>query len=123
MDNVRIFAWAALAFVLFLNYQAWQRDYPSTPVPTGSAPATSAETPPEDALPTLPNETTATDAPAAPAAPTPAPPATAAVERAPAVHVVTDVLDMEISTRGGELIRADLLRYPKVKGEADECVC
>ncbi|MGH8177247.1 MAG: membrane protein insertase YidC, partial [Steroidobacter sp.] len=31
------------------------------------------------------------------------------------IRVTTDVLSMDISTRGGDLIRADLLEYPKVK--------
>jgi len=34
------------------------------------------------------------------------------------VHVRTDVLDLDISTRGGTIVRADLLKYPRVKGEA-----
>src|SRR4029077_10967355 len=37
---------------------------------------------------------------------------------APRVHVRTDVLDLDLSTRGGTLARADLLAYPQVKGEA-----
>jgi YidC/Oxa1 family membrane protein insertase len=41
-----------------------------------------------------------------------------AATAAPAVHVRTDVLDAEISTRGGTLQQVDLLDYPKVKGEA-----
>ena len=32
------------------------------------------------------------------------------------VHVRTDVLDLDISLQGGTFTRADLLRYPKVKG-------
>ena len=36
---------------------------------------------------------------------------------APRVHVVTDVLDLDISLDGGELVRADLPKYPQVKGE------
>ena len=35
------------------------------------------------------------------------------------IRVTTDVLSLEISTRGGELIRADLLKYPKVKNQPD----
>ena len=34
------------------------------------------------------------------------------------MHVRTDVLDIDISTRGGTLERVDLLAYPKAKGEA-----
>ena len=32
---------------------------------------------------------------------------------APSVHVVTDVLDVEVSLAGGELRRVDLLAYPR----------
>ncbi|WP_348240668.1 YidC/Oxa1 family insertase periplasmic-domain containing protein, partial [Salmonella enterica] len=46
-------------------------------------------------------------------------PATSAAAKAPTIRVRTDVLDMEISTRGGELVRADLLQYPKVKNQPD----
>ena len=37
----------------------------------------------------------------------------------PTVHVRTDVLDLDIALQGGTLARADLLRYPKVKGGAE----
>jgi len=38
----------------------------------------------------------------------------AGADHSPAVpvHVVTDVLDIEVSLKGGELERADLLQYP-----------
>jgi len=47
-------------------------------------------------------------------------PATAATSTAaaPLVHVRTDVLDLDISTRGGTLTRAICSAYPQVKGEA-----
>ena len=35
------------------------------------------------------------------------------------MRVTTDVLDLEISLQGGALVRADLLKYPRVKGEKD----
>ncbi|MGH8304729.1 MAG: membrane protein insertase YidC, partial [Steroidobacteraceae bacterium] len=41
----------------------------------------------------------------------------AAKAPAPLVQVRTDVLDVDLSTRGGTLERVDLLAYPKVKGE------
>ena len=37
MDNQRIFVWAALALVLWLNYLAWQRDYAPPPAPAAPA--------------------------------------------------------------------------------------
>ncbi len=35
--------------------------------------------------------------------------------RAPSIRVVTDVIDMDISLQGGDLLRADLLQYPRDK--------
>lgn len=116
MDNQRVFIWAALALVLWLNYLAWQRDYPPEPVsaaPGVSAPASQA---PEDTLPDLPSSS------GAPAAPRSAEGAARAEPQAATIRVVTDVLDMDISTRGGDLIRADLLDYPVAKNRPDELV-
>ena len=56
----------------------------------------------------------AQSAAATPAA-TPAPPGalgTAAESSVAKVHVVTDVLDLDISLRGGQIDRADLSQYP-----------
>jgi YidC/Oxa1 family membrane protein insertase len=116
MDNQRLFIWAALALILFLNYSTWQRDY--APPPAAAAATTESAAPAPAAAESLPALPSSQGAP--PAAPTnTAPPSVAAVERAPTIHVVTDVLDMAISTRGGELQRADLLKYPKVKNQPD----
>jgi YidC/Oxa1 family membrane protein insertase len=52
---------------------------------------------------------------ATPVAATPA--AAAAVPEAASLNVRTDVLDVDVSLRGGELVRADLLNYPVVKGQ------
>jgi YidC/Oxa1 family membrane protein insertase len=113
MDNQRLFVWAALALVLYLCYAAWQDDYaPRAPVQsevTASAQEGGAET-----LPNLPAASDGT-----PALPTASSAAPAVAERAPTIRVVTDVLDLDISTRGGELQRADLLKYPKVKGKPE----
>ena len=117
-DTQRVFVWAALAAVLFLNYITWQRDYPPSTAPAAqtSAPAQSSR----DALPSLPS---AANKPAPSAAPPPtATPSQVAGTQAPAIHVVTDVLDLDISTRGGELTRADLRRYPKEKNRPNEPV-
>jgi YidC/Oxa1 family membrane protein insertase len=120
MDNQRLFLWAALALVLWLSYTTWQSDYAAPPVPvaTQTDPAEpSAATTPES-LPSLPSgQTAASDAPAAPGS---SAPASAPSEKAATLRVVTDVLDLEISTRGGELLRADLLKYPEVKDRPDD---
>jgi YidC/Oxa1 family membrane protein insertase len=124
MDNQRVFVWAALALVLWLNYLAWERDYAPAPVvappaqtasTTQGAPATK-----KDNLPELPAEAQTASSPEAPTA-SQAAPAQGAAE-AEIIRVKTDVLDLDISTRGGDLIRADLLKYPKVKNRPEDPV-
>jgi YidC/Oxa1 family membrane protein insertase len=131
-NNPRIYLWIALALMIWLNYDAWQRDYGprpdvitnTTPVqngtPTAAAPGNLVnqlpQAPKEPATANAPPEsgTTGITPSAAPGTVSPAPQsANAAV-----VHVHTDVLDLDISTRGGTIQRADLLKYPQVKGES-----
>jgi YidC/Oxa1 family membrane protein insertase len=141
MPNTRVMLWVALAAILFLNYEAWMRDYPaSTPAATEAAGGRSAagSNTLGDSLPQAGAPGSATGTPAAgsssattaatlggtaPGTPAAAPSATAPVynaapdtEAAPApgppLHVVTDVLDLSINLKGGELDRADLLQYP-----------
>jgi YidC/Oxa1 family membrane protein insertase len=126
MPNTRIMLWVALAAILFYNYEAWMHDY-GQPAVTAAAPsagtssgAAGGASPPGWSVPkaaspppgeTPPGSASAGAAPAAPggsekppAAPAPAAPAT--------LHVVTDVLDLSISLKGGEIERADLPQYP-----------
>lgn len=118
MDNQRVFIWAALALVLWLNYSTWQSDYaPPRPVtgatsPPLTAPATDRAA---QALPELPADQSAPPTAATVAAPAPG----TAASRAPTIRVTTDVLSLDISTRGGELVRAELPKYPKVKNQPD----
>jgi YidC/Oxa1 family membrane protein insertase len=148
MKNPRAFLWIGLVLILFVNVQVWisefaprdaataeaarvareqdKRDNPlaeslpgaaaippdaaaAAPVPAGDAP------PSADAPPAAP---AATDAPAA----TTAAGATGATTAVPAPRVLnvrTDVLDVDISLRGAELQRADLLQYPVEKGKPE----
>jgi YidC/Oxa1 family membrane protein insertase len=132
-NNPRIYLWIALALMLFLNYDAWQRDYGTRPETVTTATQTQSKTPASSAsgdlankVPEAPKPPSSANAttPTTTAAPTPAPssavPATPAAETAPApvIHVRTDVLDLDISARGGSIQRVDLLKYPKVKGES-----
>jgi len=132
-NNPRIYLWIALALMIWLNYDAWQRDYGPPP-----GAITNTTQPQNAAPPATPSGNLANQLPEAPKAPatanTPATepsgagattssgavPAASSSETAPAaiVHVRTDVLDVEISTRGGTIQRVDLLNYPKVKGES-----
>jgi YidC/Oxa1 family membrane protein insertase len=134
--NPRIYLWGALALLLLLDYEAWMRDYGPKPGTTLSAPLAGhgarrgaaapvdlgSKIPEAPAAPaaavagstaTGPTSAAAASSAAASAAAGEAPAATAA----PVVHVRTDVLEVEIGTRGGTLTQVDLLAYPKVKGE------
>jgi YidC/Oxa1 family membrane protein insertase len=114
MDNQRLFVWLALLLVLYLNYMAWQADY-GTIAPAAQTEIVAPQADGSDTLPALPAQG---DAP--PTVPGAQPRPTA--ETAPTIRVRTDVLDLEISTRGGDLVRADLLQYPKVKNQPDNPV-
>ena len=118
MDNPRLYLWIALALLGWMNVVQWNRDY-GAPAPTATTAAAPASTPATGAsnaaqLPSVPTgQGAAANASAAPA--TNAPAATPA--DSPRVRVVTDVLDLDISLQGGDLVRADLLAYPRDKKE------
>src|SRR6201996_8802456 len=147
-NNPRIYLWIAVALMIWLNYDAWNRDYGvrndvitrTTQVNNGSTPAAPVTGDLANLVPQAANGTGgnaasgATQGPAA-AVPNPAagtvPSASGAISNtaaapntadsaaaASSIHVLTDVLDLQISTRGGTITQADLLQYPKVKGEA-----
>jgi YidC/Oxa1 family membrane protein insertase len=113
--------WIAFGMTLFLNWQMWTRDYPPPPpsVVNSSAPAAAldsiAPTANTSAGAVSPTDAGVATTPAA-ATPTSLNPA-AADTHAPVVHVVTDVLDVDVSLAGGELKRVDLLAYPQQKNQ------
>ena len=125
MNNPRVLLWAGLLFVLYLNFMAWMKDYSAPPPAQASAnesavavPATANGTSNANGLagelPTVAGEARplpGADAPEVPEAPAPA---SAGAGR---VHIVTDVLDIDLSLAGGELSRADLPEYPRHKDD------
>ena len=105
MDNKRIIFWGTLGVLLWLNVMMWQRDYAAAPeqiAPSISAPTLSSA---------VPSASSSSAAPIVPAATTIANAADAALPAGNKIHVVTDVLDLDINTLGGDLERADLLKY------------
>jgi YidC/Oxa1 family membrane protein insertase len=120
-NSPRVYLWVALLLLLLFNYQTWMRDYAPAPVPataaTPAAPAPANELgsrAPEAGAPSVAPQA------AAPAAASAIPAESGMAAEAPAgvVHVRTDVLDLDISLRGGTLTRVDLPAYPQVKGES-----
>jgi YidC/Oxa1 family membrane protein insertase len=124
-SSPRVYLWVALGLLAFVNFQTWMKDY--GPAPQGP------EVPPVAGAPAAPGTDLRTQLPAGaqsasgtstavPATPVPAPAAAGAAGEgegaaAPAIHVHTDVLDVDISLRGGTLTRVDLPAYPQVKGQ------
>ncbi len=121
MDNVRLILVLSLAFVLMLIWQAWEKDYgqqvakpqaeqqAAAPATAETPAATAPEAPQAAAVPQI----------AGPAADAPLP-ATTAAAATPRVRVRTDVLDIEIDTRGGTIVSAHLNAYPLSTDKPDE---
>jgi YidC/Oxa1 family membrane protein insertase len=123
-DKIRVFLWVGLGLALWVNYSQYQIDYAPKPAiaasatTPGAAGASTAPSSVADSVPQASAAAPASGAEAVPAVPGAQPTATPAVETAAQlVHVVTDVLVLDIDLKGGELVRAELPGYPVVKGK------
>ncbi len=123
MANTRIMLWFAFFAILYLNYEAWMRDY-QAPAPTAAVATTAGSAAASKSLAdTVPTASSTAAAPGASPS-TPASPSTGSAPAAPpaldsgagapgaSIHVVTDVLSLDINLKGGEIERADLIQYP-----------
>jgi YidC/Oxa1 family membrane protein insertase len=120
--------WIVLGFALWLNYEAWIKDYAAV---DAAATVAAAHAPVGGLAAQIPQSETGSGPAAASAAAAPdsvagtatTAPATslstaASVAAAAAVHVHTDVLDLDISLTGGTITQADLNVYTRIKGQA-----
>ena len=120
MNQPRILLWVGLLLLVYLNVNAWLKDYAPAARETPAAetkPSSPGASPADGLAAELPSVTS--DAPpVAAATDTPAPETATASPAGPGkVRIVTDVLDVDLSLAGGELIRADLTRYPLHKDD------
>lgn len=116
MDTQRILQFFALGLVLVLIWTAWQEDYgagtPEETVAEEDAAEAPADAPAEPADPEAPSDDDDTaDEPSAAEEETPATASGDRLERGDTVRVRTDKLDVELSTRGGEIRQVDLLQH------------
>lgn len=117
MDNQRFILYVALAFVLFLIWQAWQEDH--------RAPASAAQGPVSETTGALSDEQ-AGDLPergtmaGTDAGSSPTPERGGETATGETIRVTTDMLSLDISTRGGDILRADLLTYPVAWDKPDQ---
>src|SRR5262245_57106457 len=111
MTSPRNLLLIALLFLGYLLWNAWQEDYvqhaapatAETPAATSSGTATAPSAPANGEVPSA-SASSANPAATSPATPTAATPANAASQR---IVVTTDVLRVEIDTRGGNIVAAD----------------
>jgi YidC/Oxa1 family membrane protein insertase len=122
MDNQRLLIWAFFLLMGWMTWQTWQQDYGPKPIrPVGEPAEQQVAVPSEPAAPAdLIPELDATGE-ASPVVPQ-AQGGVAEDASATTIAVRTDVLDVAISTVGGTLQSAALLRYPVAKDRPDELV-
>ncbi len=117
--QIRVFLWVGLGFLLYLNVQAWMKAYPPGGPATAvaqsgvAAPAVNPADGLSAELPTVSGEAAPAAAPAT-SVPESIAEQVAATGR---VRIRTDVLDVEAGLAGAELVRADILQYPKHKDD------
>ena len=131
MENQRLFLVLGLSLVVLLMWDAWQEDFnqpveqhvasPATAVPNATAPAAATAVPsdtPQGGVVQAPPATTGAAANNTVPSGTPASNTgpmslgLAGLKSNQRISVKTDVFNIEIDTRGGDLREADLLQYP-----------
>src|SRR3989338_186260 len=112
MDTRKMVLYFALAIVIFLLWQAWQQDYGQRAAPEAATPPTemqaaakstavsSSNLPPLSALSDTRQQTTAVGA------------NVTTTPQEQLIEVQTDVLNVKIDKRGGNIIGLNLLKYP-----------
>ena len=111
MESQRSFLIIGLALVSFLLWQSWQKDYgpqPVVPVEQQQTQETS------QGVPSF-NENGSEDVPSSDSVPA-AQPSAAAQSSNRIIEVKTDTLDLRIDLLGGDVVSADLLKFPVEQG-------
>ncbi len=120
MDNQRLVIWGFFAVMAYLTWQTWMEDYgQQSPAPVTTTDAAALPVDKFDVLPELgmedgelPSVMAATEPPASAAE--------TATDQGSIIVVTTDVLELEINTRGGTIQKATMLAYPVAKDRPDE---
>lgn len=109
MESQRSFLYIALAFISYLLFIEWQKDYGPQPQEQQTTQTTTVS----DS--NVPSATAVnSDIPTSPDTPV--------VQQAlnnQLITVTTDVLEVKIDTKGGDIVSASLLKYPVVQGEPE----
>jgi YidC/Oxa1 family membrane protein insertase len=111
MQSQRSFLYIALVLVSFLLFQEWQKDYNPQPVVAQQQPIQTSDMPASSNHSVVSSDLPTSDGGQASVA--------AAAQTDRLIKVKTNVLDLVIDTRGGDIIGADLLNYPIIQGEPE----
>jgi len=121
MDNQRLIIWGFFAVMAYLTWQTWMEEYgPKAQAPAATTEGAALPVDKLDALPELGIEDG--ELPSVTAATGPVNTAETATEQGSIIVVTTDVLELEINTRGGTIQKATMLEYPVAKDRPDEKV-
>ncbi len=121
MENQRLLIWGLFGLLGWITYQTWTQDYAPKPAALPTQQVEQPELVVTDEGGDLPElgEPSEADGDASLPAGTEDYQDTQVKAAAPTIRVVTDVLDLEISTQGGTIQSARLLRYPVHKDQPD----
>jgi YidC/Oxa1 family membrane protein insertase len=115
MEQQRLFLTVGLFFLLYLAYDAWQLEFGPQPAPVvqtannGTAiPSPSSNVPMGADTSARPQSSNSSSVPSAASAPV-----AKAIKQAQRINVETNVLRLEIDSRGGDVRIVDLVKYPK----------
>jgi YidC/Oxa1 family membrane protein insertase len=117
MDNQRLLIWGLFGFLAWITFQTWQQDYAPKPAAIPTPQIEQPDTPIVDEGGELPELTAPADAGLDEPLTDNIEPGQETPSAAPTVHVVTDVLDLEISTDGGTIQSAKIRKYPVHKDD------
>ena len=115
MNQTRTFLMFALFAVGYFLFLAWEKDYAPLPPPTPVASSSSAATPSDGSVPIATNEGATTASVAIPgAAQTAGIASSPSATTAKLISIDTDVLHLTVDTRGGSVVKTQLLAYPSL---------
>ncbi|MCW8854675.1 MAG: membrane protein insertase YidC [Gammaproteobacteria bacterium] len=114
MENQRTLLYLSLFFILFLIWQAWQKDYGPQPIATApvSQDGSVNDQPESVSVNDIPESVKPVEYKSEPNIPV--------VTGSRSIHVITDVFDLQIDTRGGDIRTLNLRKYAKSSEHKDE---
>ena len=116
MDIKRSILLVALAIVAYMMVLEWNKDYGQAPIPANASATLGGNS--AAALPDVPVASHGDDVPTVNGEPNAQPPEVVAASEQ-LIRVKTDVLDLAIDPRGGDVVQLNLPQYPRTQNRPD----